>query len=263
MSSVSERIVGVLLIQSENRVEEDKKINDLRDIIIETKHMASKRRIVFNTGFDWNDIIMEIVKLKYDAFLTACNAADYPMNGMPLSNLFLPEPSKNWIGCSPCGSLRFPRRLLRPINQRPPTGSLPRRPATPWLRQSFLNRILGTRRSPSSSSASAIGLAQTSIAAWTSMAAAFVHNPANELLPVPVIREFSVSPIPGVHRPETASPAPPVRPLVKVRWNEDQVARFRLVRPVAAPSCVPLPVAAPPPWAAPPWAGLPAGAQQP
>ena len=27
--------------------------------------------------------------LKYDAFLTACNAADYPMNGMPLSNLFL------------------------------------------------------------------------------------------------------------------------------------------------------------------------------
>ena len=64
MSSVSERIVGVLLIQSENRVEEDKKINDLRDIIIETKHMASKRRIVFNTGFDWNDIIMEIVKLK-------------------------------------------------------------------------------------------------------------------------------------------------------------------------------------------------------
>jgi hypothetical protein len=95
------------------------------------------------------------------------------------------------------------------------------------------------------------------------VAAAFVHNPANELLPVPVVREFLVSPIPGVHRPETASPAPPVRPLVKVRWNEDQVARFRLVRPVAAPSCVPLPVAAPPPWAAPPWAGLPAGAQQP
>ena len=90
MSSVSERIVDVLLIGSDASVtKRDAKLNDLQDLILEIKDLALRKGLEFDPRRGWRGIIMEIVKQKYEAFLTACREADYLMNGMPLENLFI------------------------------------------------------------------------------------------------------------------------------------------------------------------------------
>ena len=75
-------------------------------------------------------------------------------------------------------------------------------------------------------------------------AAAFVHNPANDLLSAPPGRETSVSPLPEDPHPAAPPPPPAARLPIKLQWNTGPSPRASVVAGLARQPALPLP-----PWA--------------
>ena len=86
-------------------------------------------------------------------------------------------------------------------------------------------------------------LAKRSVAAFkrsVATAAAFVHNPANDLLSAPG-RETSVSPLPADPHPAAPPSPPPARPPIKLRWNTGPPPGASVVAGLARRQALPLP----------------------